>query len=55
MLLFQERKRFVYDGATSIAAYNKIMLASIEKKAIPKNWAFDNKGYCTTNPEEVVC
>lgn len=48
------KKAVVYDGATSIAAYNKIVLASIEKKAIPKNWAFDNKGYCTTNPEEVV-
>lgn len=48
------RKAVVYDGATSIAAYNKIMLANIEKKAIPENWALDNKGHCTTNPEEVV-
>ena len=48
------KKALVYDGATSIAAYNKIMLANIEKKAIPENWALDNRGHCTTDPEDVV-
>lgn len=47
-------KTIVYDGATSIAAYNKIFLANAENRHIPDNWALDNKGHSTTNPEDVV-
>lgn len=42
----------VYDGATSVQAFNKCIFASVEKKKIPKGWIIDKNGNDTTDPDD---
>lgn len=48
------RLPIVYDGATSVVAFNKIFFALVEKKKIPDSWAFDEYGKSTDRPSEAV-
>lgn len=50
----ENHKPVIYDGATSIAAYNKIFFAKTNGRKIPDNWALDNTGHVTTEPKDVV-
>ncbi len=45
-----EERPLVYDGATTVVAHGKIMLANKAHKAIPPNWALDRHGRPTTDP-----
>lgn len=44
----------VLDMATSIVAYGKIQLAKKEGKKIPAEWALDEEGKPTTDPEKAL-
>jgi len=46
-----KRYPLVFDGATSMVASGKIILADIEGKPIPLGWALDTEGKPTTNPK----
>lgn len=43
----------VFDMATTVQAWGKILDARSKNQAIPDTWAVDNKGQPTTNPHEV--
>ena len=45
-----EERPLVYDGATTVVAHGKIMVAHKAHKAIPPNWALDKNGVPTTDP-----
>lgn len=44
----------IYDGATSVAAIGKIVLAAKKGVAIPEDWATDKEGRPTTDPQEAA-
>ncbi|NLC84900.1 MAG: Ldh family oxidoreductase [Ruminococcaceae bacterium] len=44
----------VFDAATSHVALGKIMVADIENKKIPENWAMDSEGQPTTDPKAAL-
>lgn len=44
----------VFDAATSEVAFGKIMLAGLEGREIPGNWAIDKHGRPTTDPKEAL-
>ncbi|MGE4284798.1 MAG: Ldh family oxidoreductase, partial [Clostridia bacterium] len=44
----------VFDAATSEVALGKVMVADIEGKSIPENWAIDKTGKPTTNAREAL-
>lgn len=45
-----EERPLVYDGATTVVAHGKIMVANKAHKPIPPNWALDKHGVPTTDP-----
>lgn len=45
-----EERPLVYDGATTVVAHGKIMVAHKAHKPIPPNWALDKNGVPTTDP-----
>ncbi len=44
----------VYDGATSEAAYGKIVIAALENRSIPEGWALNPQGKVTTDAKEAL-
>ena len=48
-----EGKPIVFDMATSVQAWGKILDARSKNKEIPDTWAVDRKGVPTTNPHNV--
>lgn len=44
----------VYDGATSVQAFNKCMFAAVEKRPIPEGWVIDKNGRDTTDPNDAL-
>lgn len=49
-----EKYPIVFDAATSEAAFNKIRIADIEGRDIPKGWAIDKNGEATVNAKEAL-
>ncbi len=49
-----EKYPIVFDAATSEAAFNKIRIANIEGRDIPKGWAIDKNGKATVNAKEAL-
>jgi LDH2 family malate/lactate/ureidoglycolate dehydrogenase len=45
-----EERPLVYDGATTVVAHGKIVLAHKEHRPIPPTWALDKSGIPTTDP-----
>jgi len=45
-----EERPLVYDGATTVVAHGKIVVARKEHKPIPPTWALDKHGRPTTDP-----
>ncbi len=46
-----EERPLVYDGATTVVAHGKILVAQKAHKPIPSNWALDRNGVSTTDPD----
>lgn len=44
----------IYDGATSVAAIGKVVLAAKKGEKIPPTWAVDQEGRPTTDPHEAI-
>lgn len=45
---------FIFDAATSEAAYNKIVVAAREGRDIPTGWALDEDGHPTTDAQKAL-
>lgn len=44
----------VFDAATTVQAQNKIYFASVEKQKIPIDWALDENGHNTDDPDKAL-
>ncbi|MGV3042441.1 ureidoglycolate dehydrogenase [Staphylococcus rostri] len=50
----QDGKPIIFDMATTVQAWGKILDARSKGKDIPETWAVDNQGEPTTNPHDVA-